>query len=172
MRSYSPDVESYGPDTDIWYMCTITLTLEIWPWFKVMVLTRVIDNNCVKYYPDPTWQWLVMTRIRSFGMYALWPWPWRYDLGSRFWHHCIMYNNCVKYPDPTWQWGVMARTQILGLCAMWRWPWRYDIKSRSCHTFESWTTIVWNIQIGQVGTKLLVISSETMRTDKRTGRSL
>ena len=27
-----------------------------------------------------------MARTRIFGMCALWPWPWRYDLGSRSWH--------------------------------------------------------------------------------------
>ena len=46
----------------------------------------VIDNNCVKYYPDPTWQWGVMARTQILGMWALWPWPRRYDLGSRSWH--------------------------------------------------------------------------------------
>ena len=40
------------------------------------------DNNCVKYYPDPTWQRGVMARTRILGMCALWPWPWRYDLES------------------------------------------------------------------------------------------
>ena len=29
-------VRGYGPDTDFWYVCTVTLTLEICPWFKVM----------------------------------------------------------------------------------------------------------------------------------------
>ena len=45
-----------------------------------------IDNNCVKYYPDPARQWGVMARTQIFIIYALWPWPWRYDLGSRSWH--------------------------------------------------------------------------------------
>ena len=38
-----------------------------------------MDNNCVKYYQDPTWQWGVMARTRILGMCALWPWPWRYE---------------------------------------------------------------------------------------------
>ena len=46
----------------------------------------VMDNNCVKYYPDPTWHWGVMARTRIFGMCALWPWPQIYDLDSRSWH--------------------------------------------------------------------------------------
>ena len=77
-------VRSYGPDTEFGYMCTVTLTLEIWPWLKVMTWPWVMDNNCVKYYPDQTWQWGVVAWTQIFGMWALW--PWRYDLGSRSWH--------------------------------------------------------------------------------------
>ena len=79
-------VRSNGPDTDFHHMCTVTLTLEIWPWVKIMTHPWVIDNNCVKYYPDPTWQWGVIARTRISSMCALWPWPWRYDLGSKSWH--------------------------------------------------------------------------------------
>ena len=35
-----------GPDTDFWYVCTVTLTFEIWPWVKVMTHPWVKDNNC------------------------------------------------------------------------------------------------------------------------------
>ena len=45
-------VRSYGPDTDFGYVCTVTL--EIWPWVKVMTHPWVMDNNCVKYYLDRT----------------------------------------------------------------------------------------------------------------------
>ena len=79
-------VRSYGPDMDLRYVCTVTLTLEIWPWVKVMTHPWVMDNNCVEYYPDPTWQWGVMARTRISSKCALWPWPWRYDLVSRSWH--------------------------------------------------------------------------------------
>ena len=79
-------VRSYGQDTDYQYMCTVTLTFEIWPWVKVMTHPWVMDNNCVKYNPDPTWQWGVMARTRLSSICALWPWPWRYDLGSKSWH--------------------------------------------------------------------------------------
>ena len=68
-------VKSYGPDTDFGYVCTVTLTLEVWPWVKVMIHPLVMDNNCVKYYPDPTWQWGVMARTQILGMCVLWPWP-------------------------------------------------------------------------------------------------
>ena len=81
-------VRSYGPVTDFWYMCTVTLTSEIWPWVKVMTHPWAMDNNCVKYYeyPDPTWQWGVMAQTQISSICALWPWSWRYDLGSRSWH--------------------------------------------------------------------------------------
>ena len=79
-------VSSYGPDTDFQYVCTVTLTSEIWPWVKVMTHPWVMDNNCVKYNPDPTTQWGVMARTPISSMCALWPRPWRYDLGSRSWH--------------------------------------------------------------------------------------
>ena len=79
-------VRSYGLETDFQYVCTAILTLEIWPWVKVMTHPWIMDNNYVKYYPDPTWQWEVMARTGISSMCALWPWPWRYDLGSRSWH--------------------------------------------------------------------------------------
>ena len=73
-------VRSYGPDTDFRYVCTMTLTLVIWPWVKAMTHPWIMDNKCVIYNLDPTWQWGVMAQT------LLWPWPWRYDLGSRSWH--------------------------------------------------------------------------------------
>ena len=80
-------VRSYGSDTDFWYVCTLTwswrydLGLRSWnvhPW--------VMDNKCVKYYPDPTLQWWVMARTRIISICALWPWPWGCDLVSISWH--------------------------------------------------------------------------------------
>ena len=55
-------------------------------WIKVIAYPWVMDNICVKYYPDPTGQWGVMARTRILDMCTLWPWPWRYDLRSRAWH--------------------------------------------------------------------------------------
>ena len=163
-------VRSYGPDMDFQYMCTVTLTLEIWPWVKVMTHPWVMDNNRVKYYPDPTWQWGVMAWTQISSMCALWPWPWIYDLKIRT-HPWVMDNNCVKYyPDPTWQWGVMAWTRISSMCALWTWPWRYDLRSRSWRTPRSWTIIVWNyIQIRQGSTKLWPGHDVNRRTDRQTG---
>ena len=47
-------VRSYGLDTDFGYVCTVILTSEIWPWIKVMTHPWVMNNNCLKYYPDRT----------------------------------------------------------------------------------------------------------------------
>ena len=47
-------VRSYGPDTDFRYVCTVTLTLKIWSWVKIMTRLLVTGNNCVIYYADRT----------------------------------------------------------------------------------------------------------------------
>ena len=57
-------VKSYGPDMDLGYVCTVTLTLEIWPWLKVMTHPWVMDNNCVIYYTDQNSGYKVMARTR------------------------------------------------------------------------------------------------------------
>ena len=49
-------VRSYGIDKDFSYVCTVTLTLETWPWVEVIIHPWVEVNNHVKYYPDPTKQ--------------------------------------------------------------------------------------------------------------------
>ena len=91
-------VTSYGQERDFGYECTVTLALEIWPWIKVMKHSWAMDNNCVKYHPDPTWS------------EELWP-----GQGFWVWVHCDLIlggitlsqgheNNCVKYYlYPTWQ---------------------------------------------------------------------
>ena len=45
-------VASYGLGEDDGYVCSVTL--EIWPWVKVMTHSWVEVNTHVKYYPDPT----------------------------------------------------------------------------------------------------------------------
>ena len=70
---------SYGPDTDFGYVCTVTLTLSVWPRVKVMTPPWIMDNNCVKY-PDQAWQWGVMARTQILNMCILWPWILKYDL--------------------------------------------------------------------------------------------
>ena len=71
LSRYNMVLRSYGPDTDFGYVFTVTLTLEIRPWVKVMTHPWVMDNNCVKYYPDPTWQCGVMAQTRILGMCSL-----------------------------------------------------------------------------------------------------
>ena len=75
---------SYGPD-DFGYVCTVTFTLEIWPWDKVMTYPWVKNNKCVKYYQEPTLQCRCTVQTWIFGIWALWPWHLRYDLESRLW---------------------------------------------------------------------------------------
>ena len=57
-------VRSYGPDTDFEYVCTVTLTMEVLPWVKVKTHPWVMDNNCVKYFPDRTSGYEVMAQTR------------------------------------------------------------------------------------------------------------
>ena len=54
--------KSYDLDTNFGYVCIVTL--EISPWIKVMTHPWVMDNKCVKYYPDPTWKWGIMARTQ------------------------------------------------------------------------------------------------------------
>ena len=65
-------VRSYGAGTDFRYVCTVTLTLEVWHWVKVMTILWVKNNNYVKSYLDPTWKWGVLGRTQILGMCALW----------------------------------------------------------------------------------------------------
>ena len=103
-------VRSYGPDKDFWYVCTVILTLEIWPWVKVMTYPWVMNNNCVKYYPDTNLQWWVMARTWIFSICTLWPWPWRYDLVSRSWHTLGSWTTIV--------WNIIQ----IQLCTEELWP--------------------------------------------------
>ena len=151
-------VKSYGPDIDFVYKCTVTLALEIWPWVKVMTHPWVMDNNCVKFYPDPTWQWRVMARTHLFCYVCtltltLEVWPWVKVMT----HPWVMDNNCVKYyPDPTWHseelWPGHTYFAVCTLTlTLEDWPWikvithPWVIGSRSLHILGSWTTIVCNI---------------------------
>ena len=142
---------SYGPGTDFWYVCTLTLTLEVWPKIKVMTHPSVMDK-------------IVRNIIQiQLGSEELWPGH-RFpvcvhcdiDLGDMtlgqglcggggikvMTHPWVMDNNCVKYYlDPTRQWEVMAQTRVLGKCALRPWPWIYDLWSRSWHDLGSWTRL-------------------------------
>ena len=66
--------------------CDLDLRLRVMTLTKVMTHPWTMDNNCVKYYQDPIWQWGIIARIRILVMCAQWPWSWRYDLFWRSWH--------------------------------------------------------------------------------------
>ena len=128
-------VRSYGPERDFQYMCTVTLTLEIWPGIKVMTHPLVMDFNCVKYYPDRTREYEVMAQTRceqtdrqtdrqgdsyipntAFQYMCtvtltleIWPWI------KVMTHPWVMGNKCVKL----WPGHVSS------ICALWPRPWRY-----------------------------------------------
>ena len=75
-------LKSYGPDTDFGYVCTVTLTLELWPWVKAWHTLESWTRN--------VWNIIQIKHmaVKSYGrtlilcISALWPWPWRYDLGQ------------------------------------------------------------------------------------------
>ena len=101
-----------------------------------------MDNNCVKYYPDPTFQWGVMAWTLISGVCALWPWSWRYDLGS--WKLSVWYiiQTQVCSVELLPRYGFSVRICIVA------WSWRNhhdDIGSRSWHILGSWAISVWNI---------------------------
>ena len=53
-------VRIYGPDTDFQYMATVTLTLEIWPWVKVMThpwVMKAIVWNIIQIQLDSEELW-------------------------------------------------------------------------------------------------------------------
>ena len=75
-----------------------------------------MDNNCVKYYPDPTCQWWIIAQKRILGMCALW--PWRYDLGSRSWHTLGSWATIV--------WNIIQ----IGLVVTKLWP-GHDVNRRT-----------------------------------------
>ena len=63
--------------TRIFDMCV----LWHWPWRydlgSMLWYTWVMDNKCVKFHSDQTWQWRVMDWKLISGMCVLWHWPWR-----------------------------------------------------------------------------------------------
>ena len=127
----------------------------------------VMDNNCVKYNPDPTWQWGVMAWTEIWGMSALWPWPWIYALGLRSWHTLGSWTtivwNIIQIQHSSEE--LWPRHTIFGMCTLWPWPWRYDLRSSipRCEQTDkqtgwflwSWTIVVWNIIQIQHGSEKL-----------------
>ena len=62
------DKEFWPSFLDFEYVWPATLTLEMWPWVKVVTYPWVMYNNCVKYYQDPKWKYGVMAQTRILYM--------------------------------------------------------------------------------------------------------
>ena len=145
---------SYNLDTDFQYVCTVTVTLKIWPFVMVIAQPWVMDNNCVKHYPEPTWQWGDMARTLIFYMCALRPWPWRYDLGSRLWHTpgswtTIMWNmiqfqlSSEKVPDTDFQYVcTVTLTLKMSLDQVITLP---GVMDNNCVKYYSDPTLQWGV---------------------------
>ena len=105
----------------------MTLTLKVWPWVNVMTQSWVMDNNCVKYHADPTWQWGAMTQTRILGMCALWHWPWIYDLGQG---HKIPLGLGQQLYETLSRSNMAVRSHCPDTVCV-HWPRRYDLATRS-----------------------------------------
>ena len=106
-------VTSYYPDTDFGYVCNLTLTLEIWHWVKVMKHPWIIDNTCVKYYPDPILQWGVFSGY-WLSVYVHCDLDLE-DLTFGQGHDILQGHGqqlCEILSRSRLQWGVIARTRI------------------------------------------------------------
>ena len=110
LSRFKMGVRSYGPDTDFQYICTLTLTLEISPWVKIIIDPLVKDNKSVKYYSNQTWQWGVMDWAQILSICSLWPWPLRHDLGSKSWHNLGSWTaivwNVIRSNMTVWSYGL------------------------------------------------------------------
>ena len=102
-------MRSYGPDTDFQYVCTVTLTLESWPWEghdtplghgqQLCEILHVFRSNFAvrNYGPDKDFQYVCTLTLE------IWPWV------KVMTHPWVMDNNYVKlYPDWTREYEVMA----------------------------------------------------------------
>ena len=147
MLSGSTVVErSYDADTDFRYMCTVTL--EILPWVKVMTHPWFMDNKCVKYYLDPTWQWGVMAR-HGFWVCVRFD----LDLGDM--------TLSQDHDTPLGSGQQVCEILFRSNFTVWKYgpdmDFRYvsTIGSRSWRTLGSRTTSVWNIIQIKVGSEEL-----------------
>ena len=71
--------------TRISVMCTVALTLEIWPSVKFMPYLWVKENNCLKYYLDTTWQQGVIFQASCTLTFEIWRHDTAFVHGQRFW---------------------------------------------------------------------------------------
>jgi hypothetical protein len=112
-------IRSYGPEKPLAYvltnMCIVTLTIDQWPWIKVVTLPCVRCNNSVKFYSN-SW-----AQRKSYGSdnvkkvtltfdQSLW-----IKVVTLFW---VQSNISVKYnSNPCFQWKHMAWTMFKPLWA-------------------------------------------------------
>ena len=87
-----------------------------------------MDNNCVKYYQDPTWQWGVISRTRILGICA----QWTFYLIVQGFHRTYATGAACQQrtltPPDTWSCPTLGRDQSL--------------LNLSClRTFEFWTSL-------------------------------
>ena len=126
------------------YVCTVTLTLVIWPLVKAM--TPLEWQQIVWIFSKFLMAVKSLRPDTDFSLtLGLWPWV------KTMTHPLVFGDNCVKYYlDPTWKLGVMARTTNLGMVPQWPSPYGFDLGWTSWHTTGSWITDLSNeIQIRQ-----------------------
>ena len=92
-----------------------------------------MDNNCVKYYPNPSYLWKVMAQKKKL-LCELWHWPLQWPL-------VIKIQHCSEELRPRHHfWVCMLCNLELGYMTL---------------GHGSWTTIVWNIiQIQHISKRL------------------
>ena len=91
----------------------------------------VMDNNCLKCHPNPSYPWT---------FFAVWPWPRQYNLESghdtSLGHEQELCEILSRSNLAVWHYSL--HTDFL-ICAIWYWPWWNYLGS--WHIFGSWTTI-------------------------------
>ena len=97
-----------------------------------------MDNNCVKYHPDPSYRLKAMTL-------NIFPWV-NCDLDlSDMTLSQVMIPLCDILSRSNMAVRSYVPDKVFGMCALWPWPWIYDLVSRSWHTLGSWATVVRNV---------------------------
>ena len=106
---------------------------------QILTHPWVNENNCVKYYLNPTW---TNKAVRSYGLDTNFcyvctvTWPWRYDHRSRSWHTLGLWTTVWSIVQIQVTSEKLWPGHGFWLFAVWPWPWRYDLGSRSWHIFR------------------------------------
>ena len=182
-------VRSYGPDTDLWYMCTVTLTLEIWCRVKVMIHpwdTDRITWNIIKIQHRSK----KLRLTHGFWVGALWRWPWIYDLVmTQPW---IMDNKlceilsrsykAVRSYGPDMDFGYMHTVtwtlEKWPLVKVMTHPWildnncvkYYPDSSEVMRSYSSWLCVHCDLDLGSRSLEVRSYGPDTIQTDGQTDR--